>query len=142
MIETAQVEAVEPAEFEDLADYSPEEINPPVPVRRVQALRSLDFGEGVRSELEFVMNMRQLGQIYLAAHPREGVQTLLWRLLASVAIATSLAACGLTLTAFSLVGSAVRPNPYVSLALLLVGLALCATVATAVRGYRPRISKS
>jgi hypothetical protein len=141
MTESAQAEMYDPAEFEDLDEYSTEALSAPGPARRVEVLRQPDFGEGVRSELQFVMNMRQLGQLYLASHPADGVQALLWRLLASVAISTALAASGLTLTAFALFGDSVRPNPYVSLALLLVGIALCATVATAVRGRGPQLPK-
>lgn len=139
MTETVQAETYDAAEFEDFDEYASEALRAPGPARRVESLRQPDFREGVRAELQFVMNMRQLGQHYLASHPADGVQALLWRLLASVAIATSLAASGLTLTAFALFGDTVRPNPYVSLAVFLVGVALCATVATAVRGRRPRL---
>jgi hypothetical protein len=107
------------------------------PTRGVTRLREAEVHDGVRSELQYVMNMRQLGQMYLASHPSPAVQTLLWRVIASVAVAVAVAACGLTLTALAMIGGSVRPNPYVSLAVLLVGISLCATVATVIRDRRP-----
>lgn len=124
-------------------EYASETVAAPTvgPVPMAAALRQSDFGEGIRAELQFVMNMRQLGQVYVASHPTVQVQALVWRLIAAVAIAASVAACGLLLTTFALLGQAVEPNLIVAVSLLLVGLALLATVATAVNGRPPRLRK-
>lgn len=127
-----------PTEVADAEDYAISNLSL-APARRVSRLRQPDFADGVRSELRYVMNIRQLGQMYLASHPETVVQNLLWRLIASVAIAVSLAACGATLTAIALVGGSVEPNPYISLAMFLVGVTLCSTVAVVLRGRRPAL---
>lgn len=109
--------------------------------RRAAAIRQTDYGQAVRAELQFVLSMRQLGQEYLASQPAIGPRALLWRLLASVAIGVSFFSCGLLLTVVAFLDVPMHPNPYVALALLLVGLTLCATVATAVHGQLPRLRK-
>lgn len=92
----------------------------------------------MRQQLEYLANMRQLGRRFVVNYPAVDVGALLWRLIAAVAVASSIAACGLLLCVLALLGTPIRVNPYVSLAVLFVGIALCLTVASAVHGEQPR----
>jgi len=103
--------------------------------------RREEFSAGVRAELEYAMNMRQLGQKYLATYPTVKAEAVLWRLVAAVALAVAIAVSGMLLTVVALTGAALRPNPYLAVTVFVVGLSLSATVATAIHGERPRLRR-
>lgn len=142
--EMAMTEIAEaPGRSEGLDEFGGDVLAAPVTAR---ARRAAILSQGrtevsttMRAQLAYVANMRQFGYRFLINYSTENVDSLLWRLIAAVAIAAGVAACGLLLCGLALLGTPVRPNPYVALAVLLVGVTLCATVATAVHGERPRI---
>jgi hypothetical protein len=100
-------------------------------------MRQPEFTQGISNQLEYVAHLSARGERYLRSHPFVAPHAVVWRLVAAVATASGIAAAGLTLFAVALTGRPFEPNPYIALAVLLVGLTLCATIATALRGDRP-----
>lgn len=96
------------------------------------------FADALRSEIDFLVNARARGDRYLRTYALVSSESVIWRLVAAVTAASSILAIGALLFAVALTGSTLHPNPYVALALFLVGIALCLTMATVVRGAAPR----
>ncbi len=103
--------------------------------------RSSLASDDVRAEIEYVVTMRQLGQQFDASHSRLAAGSLIARLAFAVSLVTTITVCGLLLFIVALLDVPLQPNPYIAFALLLVGLALSGTVATAVHGELPRLRR-
>lgn len=100
--------------------------------------REVHFADALRSELDFVVHVRERGDRYLRTYAIVGRESVIWRLVAAVTIASSILAVGALLLAVALTGTSMDPNPYVGLTVFLVGLALCLTMTTVIRGAIPR----
>lgn len=133
-----QAEGLDSTDASEILSLSPLVLPKDAAARR---RRIVPVPEGLQHQLVFVMHMRGLGQQYLTAHPAVEPQELIWRLVAAVSIAVGVATAGLVLTVIALTGKQFAPNPYVALALLLVGCTLCATVATVLNGGLPKLRR-
>lgn len=93
---------------------------------------------GIESELRLLAQMRgRLATEYSERIP-VGVPapaSLIWRFMFVTGVSVSMVVCGLVLLILATVGD-VAPNPYIGLALLLGGAALCATLVAVVFGER------
>lgn len=93
--------------------------------------RRPDHSYGIERELRLVASMRS--ETFTVAPEQVDAKGLVWRLMAATSLATGILSAGLVLTLIGLIGASIRPNLYVALSVLLVGVALVATLVKTVR---------
>jgi len=93
--------------------------------------RRPDRSYGIERELRLVASMRS--ETFSVAPEHVEANGLVWRLVAATSLATGILSVGLVLTIIGLIGASLRPNLYVALSVLLVGVALVATLIKTVR---------